>query len=104
MAWAKMTGSYPGVFLGKGVRKICGKFTGEHPCRRATSIKLLCIFSEYLWRTASGKNVSEYLEFSAYNILRYILINKVIHMEVKVMHELELHGSKFINAAIAYHN
>ena len=27
-----MTGSYPGVFLGKGVRKICGKFTGEHPC------------------------------------------------------------------------
>ena len=26
------------VFLGKGVLKICSKFTGEHPCRSATSI------------------------------------------------------------------
>ena len=24
--------SHPEVFLGKGVLKICGKFTGEHPC------------------------------------------------------------------------
>ena len=24
--------SRPGVFLGKGVLKICRKFTGEHPC------------------------------------------------------------------------
>ena len=29
------------VFLGKGVLKICSKFTGEHPCRSAISIKLL---------------------------------------------------------------
>ena len=32
--------SRPEVFLGKGVLKICGKFTGEHPCRSAISIKL----------------------------------------------------------------
>ena len=25
--------SHPEVFLGKGVPKICSKFTGEHPCR-----------------------------------------------------------------------
>ena len=25
--------SLPMVFLGKGVLKICGKFTGEYPCR-----------------------------------------------------------------------
>ena len=24
--------SHPEVFLGKGVPKICSKFTGEHPC------------------------------------------------------------------------
>ena len=24
--------SHPEVFLGKGVLKICSKFTGEHPC------------------------------------------------------------------------
>ena len=28
------------VFLIKGVLKICNKFTGEHPCRSAISIKL----------------------------------------------------------------
>ena len=28
------------VFLGKAVLKICSKFTGEHPCRSAISIKL----------------------------------------------------------------
>ena len=28
------------VFLGKGVLKICSKFTGEHPCRSAILIKL----------------------------------------------------------------
>ena len=28
------------MLLGKGVLKICSKFTGEHPCRIAISIKL----------------------------------------------------------------
>ena len=28
------------MFLGKGVLKICSKFTGEHPCRSMISIKL----------------------------------------------------------------
>ena len=32
--------SRPKVFLGKGVLKICSKFTGEHPCRSAISTKL----------------------------------------------------------------
>ena len=38
--------SRPEVFLRKGVPKICSKFTGEHPCRSAISIKLLCNFIE----------------------------------------------------------
>ena len=32
------------MFLGKGALKICNKFTGEHPCPSAISIKLLCKF------------------------------------------------------------
>ena len=32
---------HPEVFLGKRVLKICSKFTGEHPCWSAISIKLL---------------------------------------------------------------
>ena len=38
------------MFLGKGVLKICSKFTGEHPYRSVISIKLPCnvfkIFSQ----------------------------------------------------------
>ena len=42
--------SPPEVFLGKGVLKISSKFTGEHPCRNAISIKLLCNFIEIPFR------------------------------------------------------
>ena len=42
--------SRPEVFLGKGVLKIWSKFAGEHPCRSAISIKLLCIFIEIAFR------------------------------------------------------
>ena len=38
--------SHPEEFLIKGVLKICSKFTGEHPCRSAISIKLQSKFIE----------------------------------------------------------
>ena len=38
--------NHPEVFLGKGVLKICSKFTGEHLCRSAISIKLQSNFIE----------------------------------------------------------
>ena len=38
--------SSPEVFLGKGVLKIRSKFKGEHACRNAISMKLLCNFIE----------------------------------------------------------
>ena len=37
--------SHPEMFLGKGALKICSKFTGEHPCWSAISIKLLTAIS-----------------------------------------------------------
>ena len=55
--------SSPEVFLGKGVLKICSKFTGEHPCRSVISIKLLLISVKcspknllYIFRTPFYKN------------------------------------------------
>ena len=64
--------SRPEVFLRKGVLKIYSNFTGEHPCRSAISIKLLCNFIEialrygcspvkmlYIFRTPFPKNTSE---------------------------------------------
>ena len=63
--------SRPEVFLGKGVLKIYSKFTGEHPCRSAISIKLQRNFSEialrhgcspvnvlHIFRTPFPKNTS----------------------------------------------
>ena len=38
--------SRPEVFLGKGVPKICIKFTGENPCRSVISIELQSNFIE----------------------------------------------------------
>ena len=63
--------SRPGVFLGKGVLKICSKFTEEHPFWSVTSIRLLCNFIEitlrhgcssvsllHIFRTPFPKNTS----------------------------------------------
>ena len=50
--------SHQDVFLRKGVVKISSKFTGEHPCRSAISIKLLCNFIEIaLWHGCSALNL-----------------------------------------------
>ena len=46
--------SHPEVFLEKDVLKKCNKFTGEHPCRSVTSIKLLCNFIEFTLRHGSS--------------------------------------------------
>ena len=46
----RIRSSHPEVFLRKGVLKICSKFTAEHPCRSAISIKLLCNFIEITLR------------------------------------------------------
>ena len=42
--------SHSEMFLEKGVLKICIKFTGEHPCRSAISIKLQSNFIEITLR------------------------------------------------------
>ena len=64
--------SLPEVFLWKGVLKTCIKFTREHPCRSATSIKLQNNFIKitlrhgcspvnllYILRTPFPKNTTE---------------------------------------------
>ena len=42
--------SHSELFLGKGVLKICRKFTGENPCRSAISIKSQSNFVEIVLR------------------------------------------------------
>ena len=47
--------SRPEVFLGKGVLKICSKFTEEHPCRSEISINLMHIFRTLFPKSTSGR-------------------------------------------------
>ena len=53
--------SHPEVFLGKGVLKICCKFTGEHPFRNA--------ILEHTW-VAASERVIRLLPFSRYFLNR----------------------------------
>ena len=46
----KYRGSRSPVFLEKGVLKKCSKFTGEHPCRSAISIKMVCNYIKIVLR------------------------------------------------------
>ena len=46
--------SPPEVLLWKDVLKICRKFREEHPCRSATSIKLLCNAKQIYWNHTSA--------------------------------------------------
>ena len=50
--------SHPEVSFGKGVLKICNKFTREHPSRSVISVKLQSNFIEItLWHGCSPINV-----------------------------------------------
>ena len=50
----KIKSCHPEVFLGKGVLKICIKFTEERPYWSAISIKLLHIFRTHFPKNTSG--------------------------------------------------
>ena len=81
--WFKiLRSSPPEVFLGKGVLKICSKFTGAHPCRSAISITLLWNFIEiaprhacspanslHIFRTLFYKNIYEDLLLNSPNLI-----------------------------------
>ena len=72
--YIKLRSSRPEVFLGEGALKICSKFTGEHPCLSAISIKLQSNFTEivlrqgcspvnllHIFRTSFPRNTSDWL-------------------------------------------
>ena len=76
---SKFRSSHPEVFLGKGVLKICRKFTGEHQCQSVILIKLLCNFIEialrrgyslvnllHIFRIPFPRNTSEWLHFDVF--------------------------------------
>ena len=107
------------VFLENGVLKICRKFTVEHPCRSATSIKLLCNFIEialqhecypvdllHIFTTTFPKNTSGelLLDFDIFHIPYYFII---LHIRLSLMSFRNLQGltenielKKMLNVAL----
>ena len=53
------------MFLGKGVLKLCNKFTGEHPCQSPVSVEVTLrhgcspVNLLHIFRAPSPKNTSE---------------------------------------------
>ena len=73
------------MFLRKRVLKKCGKFTGEHPCQSAISIKLQSNFIEialrhgcspanllHIFRTSFPRNTSGWLLLYVYSMISTI--------------------------------
>ena len=107
------------VFLENGVLKICRKFTAEHPCRSATSIKLLCNFIEialqhgcypvdllHIFTAPFPKNTSGQLllDFDIFHIPYYFII---LHIHLSLMSFGNLQGltenielKKMLNVAL----
>ena len=64
----------PGAFLGKGVLKICSKFTGEHPCRKVILIMLQSNFIEITFSAHFFfQNTSEGLLLSVWKTLMEVI-------------------------------
>ena len=97
----RIRSSHLEVFLGKGFLKICSKFTGEHACRSAMSIKLLCSFIEialrhgcspvnllHIFRTPFLKNTSGRLLLKLLMFRLFRLIQ--IHLELISRNSLHL--------------
>ena len=81
----KFRSSHPEVFLGKGVLKICSKYTGEHPCRSAISIQLLCSFIETALRYGCSENLlhvfrTPFLEKTSEGLLLYFVYKNFLRL------------------------
>ena len=59
------------MFLGKGVVKICSRFTGEHPCRSEISIKLLCSYNHCMKSDVIDKDTEQ---LTSRDILRGLIL------------------------------
>ena len=78
------------MFLSKGVPKICSKFTGEHPCRSAISITLLCNFIKIaLWHGCSPVNLLHVFRTpfpsnsSGWLLLKFVAyVSHISHIEI----------------------
>ena len=85
--------SHPEVLLGKGVLKICSKFTGEHSFRSVISIKLLCSFIKItLWHGCSPVDLLHIFRTPFYkNTYGGLLLLLIKHLSFSIIRPEYLH-------------
>ena len=88
---SKSRSSRPEVFLRKGVLKICSKFTREHPCRSAISIKLQSNFIEITLRHGC----------SPVNLMHVFRINFLKNTSGQLLLHIEVNDTRFQKSNIA---
>ena len=96
--------SHPEVFLGKGVMKICDRFTGEYPCRSVISITLQSNTIEialqhgcsalnllHIFRTPFPRNTSGWLlllHALVMNVFIYLLLLQKFFSRISITAEI----------------
>ena len=107
-------GSPPEAFLGKGVLKICSKFTGEHPHRSAILVKLQSSFIEiplrygcslvnllHILRTSSSKKTSGRLLLNIELFKRFWRLSSVLFdLYLEVLIQQPINWSKYYETLI----
>ena len=84
------------MFLRKGVLKICSKFTGEHPCRSMTSIKLKSNFIEIALRhVCSSVNLQHIFRTPFQQSTSQLLLRKYVFLKLTIFH-----GQNFVIALV----
>ena len=91
--------SLPEVFLGKGVLKICSKFTGELPCQSVISIKLQSNFIEItLQHECSPVNLLLIFRTSFYkNASGGLLLTEILFAKLNGDNLIPINSSRFFH-------
>ena len=82
--------SPPRVFLEKGIREICSKSTGKHPCRSKISIKLLRNFIKIAPWHISAVNVLHILRIP---VLKNIYVGLNLAFPVSIINTFQINAS-----------
>ena len=99
--WVSIISIPPKAFLQKLVLKICSKFTGEHPCRSAISIKLQNSFIEIgIWHVCCPVNWLHIFRTSFYRNTSVGLL--LLNVSFKVTYSRFLSNKSFSKTSQMY--
>ena len=96
--------SRPEVFLGKGVLKICSKFTEEHSCRSAISMKMQSNFIEIMLQHGFSPVNLMHIFITPFlkNTFGWLLLLVLFQFSVKILYDFFSALLKILPSNILY--